>query len=147
MCILSFAVVPRAPEPPAYVAVFNVTRTSLVLKWKAPPNPPGAPVTSYVVSFDSSQGKNWKVLVRNIQGLKYKVQRLEPDTEYLFRVIAVNRIGAGRPSPASRVVRTKKPISGTLHFYLSSFPQFFHFEMEGTSYIRVETYHPCQHKN
>ncbi len=85
----------------------NVTDTSLVLKWKASRNPPGAPVTSYIVSIYDEKGRVWKGLASNIKQLQYKVKNLKPNSRYEFRVSAVNKVGRSDPSRSTQVIVTK----------------------------------------
>lgn len=46
-----------------------------------------------------------------ISGTKYTVDGLLEDTEYEFRVIAVNKAGPGQPSMPSSSVVAKDPVS------------------------------------
>eukprot|EP00794_Sanderia_malayensis_P010863 gene10863-12018_t len=97
----------KVPEPPNYVDYSNVTATSLVLKWKASRNPPGAPVTSYIVSIYDESGRVWKGLASNIKQLQYTVRNLKPASQYEFRVSAVNKVGRSNPSRSTKVIVTK----------------------------------------
>ncbi|XP_065055989.1 roundabout homolog 3-like isoform X2 [Rhopilema esculentum] len=111
---LNVVPVPRLPEPPDYVDFLNVTSTSLVLRWKASRNPPGAPVTSYVVSIYDMEGHVWKALASKIQQLEYTVKKLQPGTRYEFRITAVNSIGRGKPSKSTGVIQTKLAVMPSL---------------------------------
>ena len=97
----------NVPDPPDYVDSFNVTATSVVLKWKASRNPPGAPVTSYIVSVSDVAGRVWKAVATNIKKLEYTVRNLNPDTWYDFGVKAVNIVGSGKTSKSTGNIKTK----------------------------------------
>lgn len=51
---------------------------------------------------------NWTQITQ-ITDTTYKVDKLKTDSEYSFRVVAVNNIGAGPPSPISEFIRTSAP--------------------------------------
>ena len=48
--------------------------------------------------------------------MKYKVTDLIEDTEYIFRIVAVNKIGEGLPGPESVPVQAKDPFGKTLFY-------------------------------
>ena len=104
-CFL-FPAVPKTPEPPDYVDFRNVTETSVILQWKASRDPPGAPVTSYVISVSDIAGREWKAIASNIKKLEYTVRNLTPGTWYKFKVTAVNNVGLGKPSKSSGNIKT-----------------------------------------
>jgi len=101
--------VPKIPDPPDYVDYFNVTDTSVVLRWKASRNPPGAPVTSYIVSVSDVAGRVWKAVASNIKKLEYTVRNLTPNTWYVFRVNAANSVGHGTESRSTGNIKTNSP--------------------------------------
>ena len=126
---MSFSLaVPKIPDPPDYVDYSNVTDTSVILKWKASRNPPGAPVTSYIVSVSDLAGRVWKAVASNIKKLEYTVRNLTPDTWYVFRVNAVNSVGHGTESRPTGNIKTK-PTKGDIHSSVQGTNLYFLFFM------------------
>ena len=102
------------PDKPGLLEVIDVTGTSVRLQWTAPNSNGGADITEYVVQYrfgyfdifdeteeieydsdDSeyvavSAGSNTNSLISHTIR-----NRLESDTEYIFAVSAVNRVGQG----------------------------------------------------
>ena len=72
----------------------SVTHNSLTLSWK-PPNPSHGFITQYRVEYKAT-GKDYQKLVTlpgNI--LAYEVTGITANTEYHFRIAAVNSAGCG----------------------------------------------------
>ncbi|KAJ7344394.1 hypothetical protein JRQ81_000344 [Phrynocephalus forsythii] len=91
--------------------VTDVTKDTVTITWSPPPKDGGAPVMGYIVERRKKGSNLWVPVSKElIQDTKCKVDGLLEDTEYEFRVIAVNRAGPGQPSSASNSVVTKDPI-------------------------------------
>lgn len=72
------------------------------LKWRAPEDDGGAPITGYIVEKkDNNTGKWQKVLETNTPEPKATVRDLIEGNKYQFRVKAVNKAGASKPSEPS----------------------------------------------
>lgn len=56
---------------------------------------------------------NWTEIT-HINDTSYKVKNLQKDSDYVFRVTAVNNIGAGPPSPLSDFIRITAPFEEEL---------------------------------
>lgn len=89
---------PSKPKGP--LVVDDVTATSCKLKWEKPEDDGGMPIKEYVVEkMDTATGK-W-VRVGRMAGDKdppaYNVNGLQPGSEYMFRVCAVNDEGESEP--------------------------------------------------
>jgi hypothetical protein len=102
---------PGLPNAPATVAVApgNGPR-DVQLFWTAPGvwdlGTIGAPITDYLIQSSGDAGASWADLTTNISVLTYDtVTNLDPSTEYVFRVAAVNAVGIGPWSTASVPVR------------------------------------------
>lgn len=87
---------PRAPAPPV---VGLVTANTISLTWSAPGN---APMESYVLMYKDASSAGSFEEVEGITSTSYNVEGLEPYTEYLFKIAAVNAIGRGDPSGETR---------------------------------------------
>ncbi|KPU74929.1 uncharacterized protein Dana_GF19006, isoform G [Drosophila ananassae] len=72
------------------------------LKWRAPEDDGGAPITSYIIEKkDPSTGKWQKAFESNTPDCKARVNDLIEGKKYQFRVKAVNKAGQSKPSEPS----------------------------------------------
>lgn len=60
------------------------------------------------MEYKESVSVDWTQITQ-IADTSFKVDRLKTDSEYAFRVVAVNNIGASPPSPISDYIRTTAP--------------------------------------
>ncbi|XP_071850013.1 receptor-type tyrosine-protein phosphatase delta-like isoform X2 [Apostichopus japonicus] len=92
-------IVKTRPGPPAPPEVGLVTATTISLTWA----PPGrVAMNSYVLMYKEASSTGSFEEVTEISQQGYTVENLEPYTEYIFQVAAVNAIGRGRPSTETR---------------------------------------------
>ena len=91
-----------APEAPVVGAQHQITLTS----WVAPVNTGGAMITGYRIER-SENGRSWETLVENTGNnttLSHEDTTVpKANTEWHYRVSAINSEGAGRPSAAAKV--------------------------------------------
>ncbi|XP_026971018.1 immunoglobulin superfamily member 22 [Sagmatias obliquidens] len=103
-----------ALEPPGLASqpqVTDVTKEAVTITWNAPTQDGGAPVLGYIVERRKKGSNLWVPVNKDpIQGTKYTVDGLLEDTEYEFRVVAVNKAGPGQPSMPSSSVVAKDPV-------------------------------------
>lgn len=93
---------PGKPEP------LEVASDSLTLFWKAPEDDGNDEIIEYILEYKEKISVNWTQITQ-VTDTSYKVDNLKTDSEYAFRVSAVNNIGAGPPSPISDYIRTTAP--------------------------------------
>ena len=76
--------------------------TELGLRWSAPSNTGGSPITGYRIEWRPPNTSNWKFLVPGPSGTAttYIDTRLAPNTTRYYRVRALNAQGQGPPSSA-----------------------------------------------
>ncbi len=95
------AVVPTKPSVPARVAGYR----QVTLSWAAPQSNGGNPISDYVVQYSSNNGTTWTTFSDGISvAQSATVTGLDSSRAYVFRVAAVNGVGAGRYSLASLAV-------------------------------------------
>lgn len=78
------------------------------MKWTPPISDGGAPITAYIIEKREPETGKW-IKAAEVPGTSCKatVPQLEENTEFEFRVRAVNAAGPGAPSKASKPVITK----------------------------------------
>lgn len=79
----------NVPEEPENIEIINTRPTSVLLKVVPPNNNGGVPVTDYQVEYNNSQLMKFSIDVPVL------LENLEPATNYLFSVSAINEVGVG----------------------------------------------------
>lgn len=89
--------------PPSAPEVIDWNERSMTIKWKAPIDDGGAPITGYHIEARTVGGGEWQAW-EMVDGATTRVslQKLQRGQEYQFRVIAVNRAGKSEPGHPSR---------------------------------------------
>lgn len=96
------------PEKPSKPKVVDWDRHHVDLKWEAPSDDGGAPITGYIIEKKEKNSKNWsKAVVVDGPITEARVPDLLEGVDYQFRIKAVNKAGPGKPSDASEIVTTK----------------------------------------
>lgn len=112
-----FSAVPSAPIGPLEIS--NVTVNSADLEWKKPKSDGGLPITGYIIENRTATRTTWGKC-GNVDGktLTFTATGLLEDTEYIFRVSAVNDEGVGAPLEATDTTKPTRKIRKTyLMFY------------------------------
>ena len=89
------------PEPPGAPEVTHRTKNEAKLTFKPPEDNGCAAITSYIIEMNAGSGTAWETVGRSTAKLNFTATGLQPNTEYVFRVTAVNAKGPGEPSPPS----------------------------------------------
>ena len=104
--------VPGAPSAPTAV---DVLATSMKILWNAPSKDGGTPIIGYHVERRSKISKHWVFLNKDpVPDTSLVVKDLFEDTVYEYRVTAVNKMGAGKPSDPSPPITARNPWSQSL---------------------------------
>ena len=97
--------------------ISNVTNNSADLAWNPPKRDGGTPLTGYVIEYKIDSREFWsKADVVNANITSYTVTKLSEETEYYFRVIAVNAEGYSKPLESTDVTKPMKKIGKMFHF-------------------------------
>ena len=89
----------------------NITETSADLQWKAPESDGGTPLTSYIIEVRPDSRSTW-TKAGSVDGTStsFTVPDLKVDTEYHFRVIAINAEGQSAPLEGLDTAKPAKKI-------------------------------------
>ena len=106
-----WCLLPDKPGPPGIPQFSEVTDTSIRLTWTPPEDDGGAPITNYVIEYKLKDGKTWtQANDETVADTTFIVKRLKTDSEYVFRVSAVNKVGQGPPSQNTPAQLIKAPL-------------------------------------
>lgn len=102
--------VPSAPLGP--LEVTNVTVNTADLEWKPPKSDGGSSITEYLIEVKTVGRSTWS-RAGTVDGktTQFTVKKLIEDTEYLFRVIAINAEGKSPPLEASDITKPTRKLS------------------------------------
>ncbi len=83
---------------------------SITIMWKPPGYNGGSTIINYIVEYQEKQTKKWITSNKDIiiTETTYMVTKLTHNTEYRFRVTAVNAVGPGTPSSESLLYKAAK---------------------------------------
>lgn len=84
-----------SPSACSKLVVKNVTRGKLTLSWEPPLIDGGTPVTNYIVEKKDAKMKAYSIVTTECANTAYKVDGLEEEIAYFFRVSAENENGVG----------------------------------------------------
>uniref|UniRef100_A0A3Q3XII2 Titin n=1 Tax=Mola mola TaxID=94237 RepID=A0A3Q3XII2_MOLML len=84
---------PGPPDGPLRVKVVSGEKCNL--HWNPPVNDGGARVSHYVIEKRETSRVTWTGVEPHVEAVSYKVTKLVPGKEYIFRIAAVNKFGPG----------------------------------------------------
>ncbi|XP_041794558.1 titin-like [Chelmon rostratus] len=88
-------VLDRPGPPDGLLKVKVVTAEKCNLHWNPPVNDGGASVSHYIIEKRESSRVTWTGVEPHVEAISYKVTKLVPGKEYIFRIAAVNKFGVG----------------------------------------------------
>uniref|UniRef100_A0A8C2ZMA2 Titin n=1 Tax=Cyclopterus lumpus TaxID=8103 RepID=A0A8C2ZMA2_CYCLU len=74
------------------------------LHWNHPSHDGGASISHYIIEKRETSRLSWTMIEPKIQAISYKITKLLPGNEYIFRVTAVNKYGVGEPLESEAVI-------------------------------------------
>ena len=103
---------PGVPDEPE---VTDVATTTITITWNPPSSDGGSKITGYTIESKSDLSMRWVKIETSVPDTIYTASRLKENSEYQFRVAAINKAGQGGFSRPSQPVFCKPPY-GTLSF-------------------------------
>lgn len=106
---LLFVSVPAVPERPEDLIITAVTKDSISVAWRPPKYDGGAEVTAYVLESRMIGRDNFTKVggEDKLMDRKFTLTGLKDGSSHEFRVSAVNQVGQGKPSFATKPVQCK----------------------------------------
>lgn len=98
------------PLPPRNLEVTSITAETAELQWAAPEDDGGSAITHYVTEKKNLQRNTWQEIGKPTD-CQLHVVDLHDQNKYLFRVSAVNGVGASEPCELAEPVTAKNPFS------------------------------------
>lgn len=101
------------PGPPrGPLEVSGMTKTSFTIKWQAPENDGGTPITEYIIEIKEESKKTWqKIGSTKHETTQFGVSNLKTDVPYNFRITAKNSVGTGPPYVAEEPIAPGRRIT------------------------------------
>ncbi|XP_039989339.1 titin-like [Xiphias gladius] len=88
-------VLDRPGPPDGHLKVKVVSAEKCNLHWNPPLNDGGACVSHYIIEKRETSRVTWTGVETHVEAVSYKVTKLMPGKEYIFRIAAVNKFGVG----------------------------------------------------
>ncbi|XP_074533310.1 titin-like [Halichoeres trimaculatus] len=88
-------VLDRPGPPDGTLKVKVVSAEKCNLHWNPPLNDGGASVSHYIIEKRETSRVTWTGVEAHVEALSYKVTKLVPGKEYIFRIAAINKYGVG----------------------------------------------------
>uniref|UniRef100_A0A3Q3GG52 Titin n=1 Tax=Labrus bergylta TaxID=56723 RepID=A0A3Q3GG52_9LABR len=104
MVPVNVKVLDRPGPPDGPLEVKGVTAEKCYIHWNHPSHDGGASISHYIIEKRETSRLSWTVVEPKIQAISYKITKLLPGNEYIFRVTAVNKYGVGEPLESDPVI-------------------------------------------
>lgn len=107
--LIIFVSRPAVPERPEDLIITAVTKDSISVAWRPPKYDGGADVTQYVLESRMIGRDNFTRVggEDKLMDRKFTLTGLKDSSSHEFRVSAVNQVGQGKPSFATKPVQCK----------------------------------------
>lgn len=97
------------PSRPQSLEIKDIKKDSIKLEWTPPTDDGGLEINKYIIEKCEVQNNVWmKVADLDKDIHSYAVQKLSMNSQYMFRVVAMNPVGESEPTESEPVALTKK---------------------------------------
>lgn len=103
----TFVDVPSRPSRPE---VLIATESSATITWTPPYDDGGDKIKRYAVQYKTTDGTHWATCTEEPTECQITIGSLKPDSEYEFRVTAINSAGRGECSQPSMPFTPEKVV-------------------------------------
>lgn len=100
---------PAVPERPEDLIITAVTKDSISVTWRPPKYDGGSEVTKYILESRMIGRDNFTCVGGDdkLMDRKFTLSGLKDGSSHEFRVSAVNQVGQGKPSFATKPIQCK----------------------------------------
>lgn len=120
------------PSEPKNARITKVNKDCIFVAWDRPDSDGGSPITGYLIERKERNSLLWvKANDTAVRSTEYPCVGLIEGLEYTFRIYALNRAGASKPSKPTEIVTARtpvgkpdKPLSSKRLPFLWSFPMY-----------------------
>ena len=107
---MQFFFLSAVADAPRSVEAKDVSKTTANISWQAPDNDGGTGIMGYFVERSTRSSERWVRQNRElVTDTEYDADNLLEGTEYLYRIVAVNKRGESLPSQPSDSFVAKNP--------------------------------------
>lgn len=92
---INVKILDRPGPPDGHLKVKVVSAEKCNLHWTPPLNDGGTGVSHYIIEKRETSRVTWTQVEPHVEAVSYKVTKLVPGKEYIFRIAAVNKFGVG----------------------------------------------------
>lgn len=105
------------PDAPHTVTALDVTKSEATITWQVPANDGGVSIEGYHVERCSGSSERWVRQTRTpIPEVSYQADNLIEGTEYMYRIVAVNKRGESLPSQPTEPFIAKLPYGKMIEY-------------------------------
>lgn len=126
------------PSEPKNARITKVNKDCIFVAWDRPDSDGGSPITGYLIERKERNSLLWvKANDTAVRSTEYPCVGLIEGLEYAFRIYALNRAGASKPSKPTEIVTARTPVgkpdkqlSSNRLLFLRSFQMYLQFFIE-----------------
>ena len=101
------------PGPPGSPYSTKVGKIYVDLKWSPPIHDGGSKITGYIIEGRESSGSWYRLNDYNVTDTTFTATDLTTNSDYEFRVFAVNAVGKSEPSLGSNLIKVQEVSDGS----------------------------------
>lgn len=99
------------PSEPKNARITKVNKDCIFVAWDRPDSDGGSPITGYLIERKERNSLLWvKANDTAVRSTEYPCVGLIEGLEYTFRIYALNRAGASKPSKPTEFVTARAPV-------------------------------------